>query len=85
MGYNQGMEVNYESELWDKSCPKYDCRKNRCKCGLKYVRVPVSLENEYKPVNGAYCNAIVEYEGSGAVYIYSSEGVPVLVREGDAS
>lgn len=79
------MEQDYDIKNWEQACPKYDCRKNNCKCGLKYVNIPTSLENEYKPENGAYCNAIVEYEGSGKVYIYSKDGVPVLVKEGNAS
>lgn len=78
------MEQNYNIEDWAKPCPKYDCRKTTCKCGLKYVNIPASLEEEYKPVKGAYCNAIVEYE-TGAVYIYSKEGIPVLVKEGNAT
>lgn len=70
---------------WSNPCPKYDCRKNSCKCGLKYVNIPMSLEEEFKPAKGAYCNAIVEYEGSGKVYIYSKEGIPVLVKDGNAA
>lgn len=78
------MEENYNPKYWKQSCPKYDCKKNKCKCGLKYINIPSTLEKEYAPVNGAFCNTIVEYE-SGAVYIYSAEGVPVLIKEGNAS
>lgn len=70
---------------WSNPCPKYDCRKNSCKCGLKYVNIPIGLAEEFTPTKGAYCNAIVSYEDTGAVYIYSKEGIPVLVREGNAS
>ena len=71
---------------WEqKVCPKIECRKDVCKCGLKYVNIPAILEEEYKPENGAYCNAIVEYSGSGKVYIYSKEGIPVLVKEGNVT
>lgn len=75
------MEQDFNEKHWSNPCPKYDCRKNACKCGLKYVNIPVGLEDEFKPTNGAYCNAIVEYEGTGEVYIYSKEGVPVLVEK----
>ena len=79
------MEIDMNENNWSNPCPKYDCRKNSCKCGLKYVNIPMSLEEEFKPTKGAYCNAIVEYEGSGKVYIYSKEGIPVLVKDGNAT
>lgn len=80
------MMENYDKDYWEnKKCPKVDCHKKPCCCGLKYVNIPASLEDTNKPVNGAYSNAIVHYEGSGAVYIYSAEGVPVLIKEGNAS
>ena len=79
------MNENYDPAYWKDPCPKVDCRKNSCKCGLKYINVPVALEKDFVPEKGAYCNAIVEYEGSGDVYIYSKEGIPVLVRSGNAS
>lgn len=78
-------------ENWSNGpCPKYDCRKNSCRCGLKYVNIPAVLgddseSSDVAPKNGSYCNAIVQYEASGAVYIYSKEGIPVLVREGNAT
>lgn len=76
---------DFDTKHWETPCPKYDCRKNSCKCGLKYVNIPTSLEEEAKPTKGAYCNAIVEYEGSGKVYIYSKEGIPVLVKDGNVA
>lgn len=79
------MEQDFSKESWSNPCPKYDCHKDSCKCGLRYVNIPLGLEEEYKPTNGAYCNAIVEYEGTGDVYIYSKEGIPVKVRDGNAS
>lgn len=80
------MELDFDIKHWqDKKCPKVDCRKNNCKCGLQYINIPTALEDELKPVKGAYCNAIVEYEGSGKVYIYSKEGIPVLIKEENAS
>lgn len=83
--YNVSMEIDMNEKHWSNPCPKYDCRKNNCKCGLKYVNIPLGLSEEFAPTKGAYCNAIVEYEDTGAVYIYSKEGIPVLVREGNAS
>lgn len=67
-----------------KPCPKVNCRK-KCLCGLKYVNIPAALTNVTPPEKGKYCNAIVEYEETGAVYIYSAEGIPVLIKEGNAS
>ena len=83
---------NYDKEFWEqKSCPKYDCRKdscNKCKCGLRFVDIPANLGDDsagssVAPKNGAYCNAIVKYEANGHVYIYSSEGVPVMTEPGN--
>ena len=82
------MEQNFDKSYWDKKCcPKYNCRKDNCKCGLKYVSIPITLGDDsagskMAPKNGLYCNAIVRYEANGAVYIFSSEGIPVLIREG---
>lgn len=77
------MDMN--EEHWTTPCPKIDCRKNSCKRGLHFVSIPAALESDTPPENGRYCNTIVKYEGSGAVYIYSAEGIPVLVKEGNAS
>ena len=83
--------LDYELKHWEEACPKYDCRKKACKCGLRYVNIPAVLGDDspsstVAPNNGAYCNAIVRYESNGAVYIYSKEGIPVNVKEGsDAS
>lgn len=82
------MEQNYSKEYWQEPCPKVKCKKGPCKCGLKFVGIPAALGDDSEgskvaPQNGAYCNAIVKYEANGAVYIYSTEGVPVNVKEGD--
>lgn len=75
---------DYDKTHWaNKGCPKYDCRKAACKCGLKFVDIPAILGDDSEgsnvaPKNGEYCNAIVRYEANGRVYIYSKEGVPVL-------
>lgn len=91
MKYNRSMEIDMDKSHWySNKCPKYNCRKESCKCGLKYVNIPTTLgdDSESSPVapkNGAYCNAIVKYDANNAVYIYSTEGVPVKIKEGDAS
>lgn len=78
------MEVNYDKNCWGKKpCPKIKCKKGACPCGLKFVSVPVGLEQEMSPKKGDYCNAIVQFEATGAVYIYSAEGIPVKVKEGE--
>lgn len=69
---------------WSNPCPKYDCRKAACECGLEYVNIPASLGDDSEgsnvaPKNGAYCNALVIYEANNHVYIYSKEGVPTLI------
>ena len=78
------MEI-YDEKYWEKPCPKVDCRKKRCCCGLAYVLIPAALTAEIPAEKGRYSNTIVQYEETGAVYIYSKEGIPVLVKEGNAS
>lgn len=78
------MDIDYNEKDWATPCPKYDCRKTACKCGLEYVNIPASLgddseDSKVAPKNGAYCNALVVYEANGHVYIYSKEGVPTLI------
>lgn len=77
------MEQDYNINHWKKTCPKVDCHKEVCKCGLRYVSIPASLEEEMTPKNGAFTNAIVKYENTGEVWIYSAEGVPVKVKDGE--
>lgn len=77
------MDIDYDKSHWQAPCPKVDCRKNdKCCCGLKYVEVPAVLSSEMAPKKGAYRNAIVRFEATGEVWIYSTEGVPVKVKEG---
>lgn len=83
--YNVSMEIDMNENSWSNPCPKYDCRKAACKCGLGYVSIPAALGDdsagsEVSPKNGAYCNAIVKYESNGHVYVYSKDGIPVLVN-----
>lgn len=78
------MEQDFNEKHWSNPCPKYDCRKAACKCGLEYVNIPTSLgddsaDSNVAPRNGAYCNALVIYEANNHVYIYSKEGVPTLI------
>lgn len=84
------MDQNYNENCWKKPCPKIDCRKKCCKCGLEFVNISAvlgddSANSKVAPKDGMYCNAIVRYEANGAVYIYSKEGIPVNVKEGNAS
>lgn len=79
------MEQDFDIKHWTNPCPKYDCRKEACKCGLKFVSIPAVLgddsdNSDVAPKNGLYCNAIVRYEVNGHIYIYSKEGIPVLMN-----
>ena len=84
------MEQNYDKEYWKQPCPNVQCKKKKtCKdeCGLKFVSIPAVLGDDSEgsvsfPKNGLYCNAIVRYEANGAIYIFSNEGVPVKIKEG---
>lgn len=73
--------LNYNPECYRTPCLKVDCKKKECCCGLAYVNIPSALTSECAPVKGLYSNAIVEYEGTGEVYIFSKEGVPVKIKE----
>lgn len=75
------MDIDYNLKHWEKPCPKVDCQKTFD--GLHFVSIPASLAATETPKNGVYHNAIVRYEGTGEVWIYSSEGVPVLVKEAE--
>ena len=81
--YNEVMELNYNLE--EKTCcPKVDCHKKcGCGCGLEFVSVPATLTEKMAPKNGLYCNAVVRYESTGEVWIFSKEGIPVKVKEGE--
>ena len=76
------MELDYNTKE-EKACPKVNCHKEICKCGLHYVSIPASLASEMTPKNGAFANAIVKYEDTGEIWIYSAEGVPVKIKEGE--
>lgn len=84
--YNENMEANiYDKNLWKEPCPRIECKKRACCCGLEYVAIPAALTAEVTPEKGRYANAIVQYEETGEVYIYSAEGIPVKVKEANAS
>ena len=87
--YNEVMEMqNYDENCWKKPCPKVDCRAKKHCCGLQYVNIPASLGDDSKtssvaPKVGNYCNAIVNYEINGHLYIYSTEGIPSITEPGN--
>ena len=85
MKYNEIMNDLYDPNFWKKTCSQIQCKKKFCCCGLRYVFVPSALTEEASPEKGRYSNAIVQYEETGAIYIYSAEGIPVLVKEGNAA
>lgn len=67
-----------------KKCPRVECGKNKCCQVLRKISIPAALgddskDSEVAPKNGAYRNALVEYEANGALYIYSSEGIYTLI------
>ena len=77
--------MNDNSHNANKNCPKVECRK-RCVGGLTYVEIPAVLGDDTNgspvaPKVGAYCSALVKYELGGAVYAYSSEGIPVKMSD----
>lgn len=48
---------------------------------LRKIVIPASLGDEttIPPVVGKYCNVVLYYEASKAVYLYSSDGIPTLL------
>lgn len=80
------MEYDYKNV--ETECPNISCgnKKDNC-CGLSKVFIAAILgddssKSKVRPCNGAYRNAIVEYEANGAVYIYSSDGIYTNIKEG---
>lgn len=77
--------LNYDLNYWKQPCPKVNCKEDPCRCGLRFTSVPSSLASEMAPKKGLFTNAIVKYEDTGEVWIFDTTGVPVKVKEGDAS
>lgn len=81
------MELDYNN-LPETTCPKVDCRKgSKCCKAFSYYSIPASMGDdsegsEVAPKNGAYCDALVKYENGGAIYLYSKEGIPVMLTNG---
>ena len=75
-----------DSNIPKMNCPKVDCKKKgKCCITTRKVVIPAVLgddspDSEVAPVNGLYCDAIVEYEANGHVYIYSSDGIPTQIK-----
>ena len=54
--------------------PKDDC------CPFRKIVIPAVMGDDSEdspsaPENGAYVNALVEYEANGAMYMYASDGI----------
>ncbi len=67
-----------------RGCPNIDCHNNKDCCPFRKIVIPSimggdSEGEDYAPENGAYRNALVEYESNGHIYIYSSDGIPTRV------
>lgn len=74
--------------------PKCACGKDGCSSGaavviknateyvnFRKVEIPASAGDEttLPPKPGAFCNALVEYKATGAVYMYSSDKMPTRI------
>lgn len=64
-----------------EGCPNIDCHNNKDCCPFRKIVIPSvmggdSEGEDYAPENGAYRNALVEYESNGHIYMYSSDGIP---------
>lgn len=80
------MEQDYNLKKWSKGCPNTGINCRRSSCGIEYVFIPAALGDDQKgspvaPKNGSYNNAVVYYEATGNVYLYSSDGVPTRVEK----
>ena len=71
--YNKSMKTE---------CPNFDCNRPEKDCCTMFRKITIpavlgddSEGSEVAPCNGAYRNALVEYEANGALYIYSSDGI----------
>ena len=80
-----------------KECGKTNCTCGKTNCApaaaiqinntetvlFRKVVIPASAGDETTnpPVPGAFCNALVYYEATGAAYLYSSDGIPTFLAE----
>ena len=67
-----------------EGCPNIDCHNNKDCCPFRKIVIPSvmggdSEGEDYAPENGAYRNALVEYESNGHIYMYSSDGIPTRI------
>lgn len=75
------MEFDYKNPPKD-CCPNVLCgqKKEDC-CWVTKVVIAAAMgddseDSKVKPEPGAYANALVEYEANGAIYFYTSDGIP---------
>ena len=65
-----------------EGCPNISCGlPDNCCTSFKKIVIPAVMGDDsegspYAPFNGAYRNTLVEYEANGAMYMYSSDGIP---------
>ena len=80
-----------------KDCGKTNCTCGKDRCSspaaiqinntetvlFRKILIPASMGDETTnpPVPGAFCNALVVYEATGAAFLYSSDGIPTLLAE----
>ena len=71
--YNKSMKTE---------CPNFDCNRPEKDCCTMFRKIVIptvlgddSEGSEVAPCNGAYRNALVEYEANGALYTYSRDGI----------
>lgn len=61
-------------------CPDINCHGGKDCCPFRKIVIPAVMGDDSKdspaaPENGAYRNALIEYEANGAMYIYASDGI----------
>ena len=61
-------------------CPDINCHGGKDCCPFRKIVIPAvvgddSEDSPAAPENGAYRNALIEYEANGAMYIYASDGI----------
>lgn len=69
-----------QNKYHTRNCPDVNCNNNKDCCPFRKIVIPAVMGDDSEgsdcaPENGAYRNALVEYEANGALYIYSSEGI----------